>query len=60
MNNYTHLNEENRFEIYEYKQEGLTIREIAEKIGKNPLTISRELIVFLQVLLQVVCKSHQL
>ena len=43
MNNYTHLNEENRFEIYEYKQEGLSVRKIAEKMGKNPYTISREL-----------------
>lgn len=43
MNNYTHLNEENRFEIYECKRDGLSIREIAEKIGKNPSTVSREL-----------------
>ena len=35
MSNYTHLNEENRFEIYEHRQEGLSIREIAEKISKN-------------------------
>ena len=43
MNNYTHLNEENRFEIYEHKQDGLTIRKIAKIIGKSPSTISREL-----------------
>jgi len=43
VNNYTQLNEENRFEIYEHKHDGLSIREIAEKIGKSPSTISREL-----------------
>ena len=43
MKNYTQLSEENRFEIYGLKKTPLSLREIAQEIGKSPSTISREL-----------------
>lgn len=43
MKNYTQLNEENRFEIYGLKKAALSLRKIAQEIGKNPSTICREL-----------------
>lgn len=43
MKNYTQLNEENRFEIHGLKKAALSLRKIAQEIGKNPSTISREL-----------------
>ena len=43
MKKYTRINKENRFEIYELKHSGLSIRKMAGAIGKHPSTISREL-----------------
>ena len=43
MKNYTQLNEENRFEIHGFKKAALSLRKIAQEIGKSPSTISREL-----------------
>jgi IS30 family transposase len=43
LEKYTRINKENRFEIYELKHSGLSVRKMAETIGKHPSTISREL-----------------
>jgi IS30 family transposase len=43
LKKYTRINKENRFEIYELKHSGFSIRKMAEIIGKHPSTISREL-----------------
>lgn len=43
MEKYTRIHQENRFEIYELKNSGLSSRKIAETIGKHFSTISREL-----------------
>jgi IS30 family transposase len=43
LKNYTQLSEENRFEIYGLRKAPLSLRKIAQEIGKSPSTISREL-----------------
>ena len=42
MNQYTQLTKELRYQIYGLKQSGMNQTEIAEKIGVNKSTISRE------------------
>lgn len=43
MKKYTRIHQENRFEIYELKLSGLSVRKMAGRIGKHPSMISREL-----------------
>lgn len=43
MKKYTRINQENRFEIYELKLAGLSVKKIAGTIRKHASTISREL-----------------
>lgn len=43
MKNYTRINRENRFEIYELKMMGIGVRQTALKLHKCPSTISREI-----------------
>ncbi len=40
---HTHLTEQDRYDIYEWKAKGQTITKIACKIGRNKSTVSREL-----------------
>lgn len=41
--NYTHLTEDERYQIKEYLNDGLSQRAIAQRMGRHPGTISREL-----------------
>ena len=40
---YTHLTENERYQIYSLKKAGLNQKEIAEHIGRSSSTLSREL-----------------
>ena len=40
---YTHLTQDERYQIYGLKKSGMGFREIAQKTGRNKSTISREL-----------------
>lgn len=40
---YTHLTQEERYQIYAYKKTGMSQNEIAMELGRNKCTISREL-----------------
>lgn len=41
--NYTHITQEERYQIYALKKAGLHQSKIADVIGRSPSTISREL-----------------
>lgn len=43
MKKYKHINEKERIEIYEYLRSGYKQKEIAENLGRDPSTISREI-----------------
>mgnify|MGYP003183141356 FL=1 len=43
MLSYTHFKHDERISLHKFLKDGLGIREIARRLGRNPSTISREI-----------------